>query len=660
MSKKSSYIILALILLLAAILRLIHLFSMPFSYDELSALARTHYSSFNELIDKGVIIDAHPAGVQVFLYYWVKLFGYAEWVVKMPFIICGVAAIYYAFRIADDWYNSTVALVCATYLATIEYTVMYSQEARPYVSGLFFVLAMVFYWQRMIFKHEKHFIRNIALYILFSGLCAYNHHFSLLLAALVGFTGLFFIQRRYVWKYVVAGICIFVLYIPHLHIFFYQLNVGGIGGANGWLDKPKNSFIIKYIEYVFQFSRYSYLIVLGLICYGIYSTWKGGSKHLKSFIISGSWFAITFLIGFFYSVYINPVLQYSVLIFSFPFLLFCLFGWLPQLGAKQTSLIITIVALSNIIALAKGREYYTLFYKQPLEQSIILTDSINSSLGKLNCVALIQGDDSDKNTSKFYIQKYHSDTSSFFWLDSDTLNCFTTKENKYYKIIHFLEQQKKPYLSLGCTSQLDANVIPLILDYYPYLVKAWDFHGGNFFLFSKLTDKGSNYPISFQSVNGYEEQVQYWEESDKKFVTDSIAYSGKHSYRMDSAREWAPAFGCKLADMAHNKNDFIAISLEVYPLETLNDAIIVMESTVDGKTIDWRSEPVSSFIPDNTYRKWMKVWYTVRLSNANINQGDVLVKAFIWNKGKKDFYMDDFTVKILKGNPVIYGLFEKI
>ena len=67
--------LLIFILLCAAILRFYQFETAPFTHDELSALLRTNFSNFQELIAKGVAIDGHPAFIQVFLYYWTKLVG---------------------------------------------------------------------------------------------------------------------------------------------------------------------------------------------------------------------------------------------------------------------------------------------------------------------------------------------------------------------------------------------------------------------------------------------------------------------------------------------------------------------------------------------------------------------------------------------------------
>ncbi len=58
---------LLLILIVAAALRFWDLWELPFMHDEFSALFRTQYDSFSDLIRLGVVQnDSHPAGVQVF------------------------------------------------------------------------------------------------------------------------------------------------------------------------------------------------------------------------------------------------------------------------------------------------------------------------------------------------------------------------------------------------------------------------------------------------------------------------------------------------------------------------------------------------------------------------------------------------------------------
>ena len=78
-------LLICLIIIIGAVLRFYNYADIPFTHDEFSALFRTQFSNFHDLIIKGVLVDTHPAGVQVFLYYWVKLVGISEPLVKLPF-----------------------------------------------------------------------------------------------------------------------------------------------------------------------------------------------------------------------------------------------------------------------------------------------------------------------------------------------------------------------------------------------------------------------------------------------------------------------------------------------------------------------------------------------------------------------------------------------
>jgi hypothetical protein len=90
----SNKLILFVILAAGAILRFWNFADIPFAHDEFSALFRTDFSNFSDLINYGVKPDGHPAGIQVFLYYWIFIFGATEWVVKLPFALMGVASIW--------------------------------------------------------------------------------------------------------------------------------------------------------------------------------------------------------------------------------------------------------------------------------------------------------------------------------------------------------------------------------------------------------------------------------------------------------------------------------------------------------------------------------------------------------------------------------------
>ena len=90
----SEDILFVVVLIVGCILRFYNYANWSLSNDELSALARLHYSSFSEMINLGVKEnDMHPAGVQTFLWTLTHLFGNSVAVVRLPFVILGCLSI---------------------------------------------------------------------------------------------------------------------------------------------------------------------------------------------------------------------------------------------------------------------------------------------------------------------------------------------------------------------------------------------------------------------------------------------------------------------------------------------------------------------------------------------------------------------------------------
>jgi len=196
---KGNNLIAFFIVIIAAILRFYKFSEIPYTLDELSALLRTNYDSYTDLINLGILRDGHPAGVQSFLFYWVKIFGYSEAAVKLPFIICGIASVWLVYIIGKKWFNSTVGLLSAAFIATIQFTVMYSQIERPYASGLFFFLLFVYFWSNIIIEKRNQLYNWIG-FSISAALCAYNHYFTLFSALIAAFFGLLLISRQHLKK----------------------------------------------------------------------------------------------------------------------------------------------------------------------------------------------------------------------------------------------------------------------------------------------------------------------------------------------------------------------------------------------------------------------------------------------------------------------------
>lgn len=640
-SIKSEYYLIAFILLIGTILRFWNFSEIPFTHDEFSALKRLHFHSFEELINKGVKLDAHPAGVHVFMYYWIKIFGELEIMVKLPFILMGIGSIWLIYIVGKLWFNATVGLVTAAFLSTLQYPIMYSQIARPYISGLFLSLLMVWYWSHLMKNPKNKFWKNYIGFILFTALCAYNHHFSLLLAAVVGITGIFTINKKYLLKYIFAGLAIFLLYIPHLPIFFYQLNIGGV---EAWLSKPTPLFIVDFIQYVFHFSWYVLLLALGILFLGIL---KIKSKPFNKYtLISLLWFITPFLIGYFYSVYENAVLQYSVLIFSFPYLLFVLFGFMPDLHSKKQFLLVGAICLVAVSSLVIERQHYKIFYQNRFKQILVDTKNNIDQLGESNCTVLLSNHSEINNYYAKHLQlnfSYFNTIQSGKDVDLEILN----------KVENYVKNASTPYFIYGGVAYGQNEIYSIVKEYFPNLVKKYNYAGSNLYLFDK--NGSSNDEYSFTFLNDFELSQPEWNYSLTK-KTDSISFHGNCSYQFDPNDEFGSVFEYEFENAIH-LNDFIDLTAKIVTKNPINEILLVSNLYQNDSLIHWSagSSQYSNSLPN----QWFTIYHTISVRDIDVKKPFVL-KAYLWNKDKTRFWLDNFTIRVRKENPILYSLTEKI
>lgn len=368
--KTVTRLLLAVILLVAAVLRLWKFDELPFVHDEFSALLRTDFDSFGDLIRNGVMVDAHPAGVQVFLYYWVKLFGWNEFWIKLPFALMGIGSIYFAFRIAQRWFGDNTALLTAALLTVSQYTIYYSQIARPYSPGLFFVLLFVFFWNRMIFDKDKPSTGTCIGFALSTWAAAMTHNFAIAEAGLIFVTGLFVLPKDRRKQYWLSGVAALLLFAPNFPVFYHQLFVDG--GIGGWLGRPEPIFAVDFLYHTINNSKLMLFAVLGIVVLpGLFDFELRKFGRMQA--IALVWFVLPLVVAYVYSLLREPVLQFSTLYFGFPFLVMVLFSLYDEkrITPLVETVLVGLILLLGSAALISERHYYDYVYHQGYDQMAI-------------------------------------------------------------------------------------------------------------------------------------------------------------------------------------------------------------------------------------------------------------------------------------------------
>ncbi|MGV3610202.1 MAG: glycosyltransferase family 39 protein [Fluviicola sp.] len=618
------------ILFLALILRCYDLFSIPYTHDELSGLLRTRFDSFGELISKGVKIDGHPAFVQVFLYYWTGIFGTSEWIVKLPFILSGVGGVYFAYKIGKRWSNVTVGLIVAAIIATSQYPLMYSQIARPYTSGFFFTLLFAWHWGEIVF-FKNYARKHLIWFPIAAALCAYNHHFSMLTAGLIGLFGIVFVFKDFLWKYLLLCLAAVALYSPHFGILSAQLKQGGL---MGWLGKPEPSFLLHYIEYIFQFSALLIGVYVVIIIWTRFSG-KPVRKSSKAILFSGILFFSVYAIGYSYSMY-YPVLQPSVLIFAYPFLLLFLFGWAKEQHQTMNLILVSVILGFNTYVLIFERQHYTVFYKTPFNQLVL--DANDATRTYPNCFTIIF---SDEPKTRFYSEKGE------LVIPNDYL-FVTTPEFTEKQLEILLNEKSKScgYICLAATSSLPAEFRTIILEKYPHIVWQRNYFSASSILVSKGSP--SEKPIADiektkQLFNGY--NPGKWIEG---------------GYRFEKDEEWGPGYSKLLGELVKKPSDLVDVAVKLKLSDLKQDPLLVLTIQSGDSTVRFSASSVSQHLinpKDSTVTlvqsiKFIDLKYK-HLESPTLN-------TYLWNRDKKPVTILSFKVIYRKDNPLTYGLYEPI
>jgi len=349
------------VLVLAAVLRLYHLTQIPLANDELSALYRLQFPSFKTLITQGVMPDGHPALVQVFLYYYSKLVGSSSSLLKLPFIICGVASVWVAYTLFTLQLGRRVGLMVALSMTTTQFFIMHSQLARPYSVGLLFILLLALYLHKLASKPSRlHYLGAV----LFMFLSASTHYIALLTAVCLMFAWVWVDVKRLSNAIRISAL-VTLLYVPQLVVFFQQLKVGGVGS---WLGKPQLNFIYHFFSY--SQHHFGPLMMLTFVLGWASLLFLGIDKFTKKQLYPLVVFGLTFLVAFIYSVYRNPVLQFPVLLFAWPFMLAFLFSAVRYLPKTLFIWVIGLMTCLQLYSLVYMRKHYQVFYNQSYRATV--------------------------------------------------------------------------------------------------------------------------------------------------------------------------------------------------------------------------------------------------------------------------------------------------
>ncbi len=623
--------ILFFILVLAAILRFNNYSSFSLFNDELSVLNRLRFDSLRELIIGGIWVEGHPAGVQIFLFYWIKLFGISEASIRLPFVISGIIAIFFAYLTASKWFNKTTGLFVALSLSFLQFPIIYSQLARPYGSGLMLSLMLTYFWTIILFEDKKRtLLKNVLIVLGFSLSIAanlYNHYFSALLTGIIGVTGLFFVKRFNYKKYIFGGLAGLVLFLPHIPITLNHFKIGGVGE---WLGKPEPDWLFEHIKFCFNDSITLLFIFIGILFFTIVFNWKK-ITFSKFHIISLIWFFVPFLIGYFYSVFVNPVLQNSVLIFSMPFLFFFIFSFFDRKINFLKITFLILLAVTGVYNTVVAKDFYNTQHFGEFKGIAKTIVEWNNNYGENNITNTININ--NPYYIDYYLEKYNE----------------KIKFEQYYnhggedilEMKRIVSRSQTTYFIYARLKWGPAEIPEIIKTNYPFLSAYKNYNDfSEIFLFSE--NKTKELVIEHKPIKKYFDGFENFDNQNKIIDTINV-FSGNRSFCLKGI-EFSPAYSEIIQKSKQDKYSKIKINIWGLVSDELNDLHLVLAlSEKEGETFYWISYDFKYYIEKN---KWGQVFMTIDFPELEYAQNEL--KIYVWNPKKQNAFIDDFEIEFFK------------
>jgi len=605
-----------LLLLVAAILRFWQLDKVPFMHDEFSALFRTDYDSFSELIRLGVMQnDSHPAGVQVFLYYWVKLVGFNAFWIKLPFAMLGVGSVFLVYKLSKQWFGELPALLSAAFVATVQFFVFYSQLARPYAAGQFFVLLLAVQLYPWIKK--KVGIKDVLIFGFTAFLASIMHAFSLAQAGIIVLTLFIAIPKFNRKAFWFAVLLASVLYAPQLPVFLFQLGEGGIGG---WLGPPQADFLLHFLYYAFNYSWYLIVVIAGLILLSVLANGKANTANPIARWVGLLWFVAPLAVAWSYSVWRTPILQFSTLYFSFPFLVIVMFSLVKVEVTRswKAGLFVSIILISGTASLVLERQHYKLMQNQGFDQLAI---EMKKSEAKTNGQISLASYSATPAMAAFY-QEIQGLTSVKRFSKHDSIQDFGD----------WLVARQYHTLGFGWTDFAPAEWEQLAALFYPTLIQeeAW---------FNAYWRLGSRDSKSRTKPNVFDIPIK------QQVIFDQDKVYGP---------AWVPD-----SSVISSKTQIFGFSVTLKHIRKVQDLRLVIElrDIQSDSLLHWQAGTLRQAWVSDTNSIWLSA---LRFSALDLKPETLHVRAYVWNKSGETFEIEKASYYSRNDHPFILGLAEPL
>lgn len=209
--------------------------------------------------------EVHPPLYQLFSFYWIKMFGYSEIILRMPSAVAGILAVFCIYPMSKKLFGTHTAVSATILMSLSSAAIYYSQEARSYSFLLLFSTISTLLWLSILKKMTESDLskKELALFGITGIINCYLHYFG---AALIFFQLFYLLAvsikfKKNIKEIAVLSVITALSFLPwfFIHLIFLKTHVAG----KFWIAKKGISFFLDLADFIFN-KKLLWILILPL------------------------------------------------------------------------------------------------------------------------------------------------------------------------------------------------------------------------------------------------------------------------------------------------------------------------------------------------------------------------------------------------------------
>ncbi len=285
-NKHQNLIIIIFIFFLNFIIKGLYLDANPIEMDEPFSIFYAQMG-VREIINE-LKSGNNPPLYELFLHFWIKLFGISPFSVRFPSLLFSTLNVFFIYLISKQFFSFRIALLSVLLVSFSNYHLFFSHEARVY--SLFALLTTISFYLLLLIIEKKYSFQNLfLLFITYVGL-VFSHYFGIFIVVFqaVLIATVAYSKPDIIKKYFIILGALLLTYAYYIPIVFNQFLNSSNNGT--WIKPVEN--LGNLFDMIFLFSnanRWVYLVYI-LLLWGI--VWKyffrlDNYKYIKALFLFG-------------------------------------------------------------------------------------------------------------------------------------------------------------------------------------------------------------------------------------------------------------------------------------------------------------------------------------------------------------------------------------